>query len=105
MAGQRGSLLDDEAFQNIGVKKSDQPKSKASKSQTDMIKIAVAAALLVVAIVVLAWHFGAFDSGKAKLPPGVQPREISAEEEAEKKQHEERMLRLKERGIVSEGGA
>ncbi len=105
MAGQR-SLLDDEAFQNIGVKKSDRPKAAGgSKANTDMIKIAVAAVLLVVAIVVLAWHFGAFDSGKMKLPPGVQSREITPEELEEKKKHDERMLRLKERGIVTEGGA
>lgn len=104
MAGQR-SLLDDEAFQNIGVKKSDLPKGAGSKANTDMIKIAVAALLLVVAIVVLAWHFGAFDSGKMKLPPGVQSREITPEELEEKKKMEERNLRLKERGIITEGGA
>lgn len=105
MATQRPSLLDDDAFQKIGNKGDDAEKKKANKARNDMIKIAVSAVALVAAILLLAAQFGAFGSRDSGLPKGTQVREFSEEEIAERERQEQRMIRMKESGRVTEGSS
>ena len=89
----RGSLLSGSDFESIGRKGGGGRKPSGGRNPNDKIKIGLAAGLLVVAALLLAWNFGVFDR---RVPAGYTP---PTQEEVQA--HEERVRQIEE--MVEQG--
>jgi hypothetical protein len=89
----RGSLISESERESIGTKKTGGATAAVRPGTQNKIKIGLAAGLLVVASLILAYHFGMFDS---RLPADYIPPPPELIEELERQQQE--MEEMIERG-------